>query len=366
MKNNLPGILVINPGSTSTKISFFYGMEDIFTESIFHDAPLLLSFPTVNDQLEMRTQVTLDLLAKHNLSMDDVDIIAGRGGCAYSQKSGVMTIDEKLFNDTSLDLGGSDHPAKLGVMIAYNLSKKYHKAAYTLNPTNIDELDTLARVTGIKGVYRRAQTHALNQKAIAQIHANKIGIKYEEASFIVCHIDGGITISAHKNGKMVDGTVGAGGDGPFTPTRIGSVPVTELIKLLETKSKEEVLAMCSRAGGFVSFFGTSNADTVHKMVEENHEEATRVWNAMIYQICKSIGAMATVLEGKIDGIILTGGLVRFNDIVEGIQKRCGFLGKISCYPGEVEQATLAQGVLDVFTGKIEPLTYTGEPVFKGF
>jgi butyrate kinase len=298
--------------------------------------------------------------------MDDVDIIAGRGGCAYSQKSGVMIIDEKLFNDTSLDLGGSDHPAKLGVMIAYSLSKKFNKAAYTLNPTNIDELDSLARVTGIKGVYRRAQTHALNQKAIAQIHANKIGMKYEEASFIVCHIDGGITISAHKNGKMIDGTVGAGGDGPFTPTRIGSVPVTELLKLLETKSKEEVLAMCSRSGGFVSYFGTSNADTVHKMVEVGDVQAVRVWNSMIYQICKSIGAMACVLEGKIDGILLTGGLVRFKDIVEGIQKRCSFLGKISCYPGEVEQETLAQGVLDVFNGKITPAKYTGVPVFNGF
>ena len=203
-------VLVINPGSTSTKVSVFDDETALFTKSVFHDAPVLLQYRTTNDQLPFRKQVVLDLLAEHNIPIESVDVFVGRGGCAYSQPEGVMVIDRALYCDTRDDKGGSDHPAKLGVMMAYDFALEYGKPAFTLNPTNVDEFDDAARITGIKGVYRRAQSHVLNQKGIARLHASKLGKKYEECSFIVCHIDGGITVAAHRNGRMIDGTEGAG------------------------------------------------------------------------------------------------------------------------------------------------------------
>jgi butyrate kinase len=359
-------LLVINPGSTSTKVSVFEDEVDLFTESVFHDAPLLNSFKSVNDQLPFRTGVVLDLLNKHGIRIEDIDVFIGRGGSAYSQKSGVMEVDSRLIRDTAEDKGGSDHPAKLGVMMAGAFAEEYGKKAYTVNPTNVDEYCDLARITGIKGVYRRAQSHVLNQKGIARLHARKMGKKYEDCAFIVCHIDGGITIAAHKNGLMIDGTEGAGGDGPFTPTRLGSIPVLETVRYSRTRKPGETEAMCSRSGGFVSHFGTSNADTVYEMVKNGDAHATLVWNAMIYQIIKEIGAMAAVLEGKVDAILLTGGLVRFSSITDGIKEATSWIAPVFLYPGEVEQEAMRDEVLAVLRGKMNASLYTGRPVFEGY
>ena len=359
-------LLVINPGSTSTKISVFDDMQCVFTESVFHDAPQLLSFPTTNDQVPFRMKVVEDLLEKYGVPFESIDVYVGRGGCAYSQKAGVMEIDERLVMDTAADKGGSDHPAKLGVMMAWELGRKYGKKMFTVNPTNVDELCDSARITGISGVYRRAQTHVLNQKAIAKKHAESLGLSYDSCSFIVCHIDGGITVTAHEKGRMIDSTEGAGGDGPFSPTRLGSIPVMELANYVEKHSPAELRTMCSRSGGLVSHFGTSDARIIHRMVEQGDPKACTIWNAMIYQICKSIGAMATVLKGHVDSIILTGGLVRYSDICSQIKDRCSWIAPVALYPGEVEQEAMAQAVLDVLSGKEEAFRYTGEPVFKGF
>lgn len=359
-------LLIINPGSTSTKISVFEDEMVLFTQSVFHDAPELLRFKSTNDQIGMRRQVVLDALDAHGINIADIDVFVGRGGCACSQAEGVMVIDRSLYEDTMDDKGGSDHPAKLGVMLAYGFGCACKKPMFTVNPTNVDELCDEARITGLKGVYRRAQSHVLNQKAVARVHAAHIDSKYEECSFIVCHIDGGITISAHKNGRMIDGTEGAGGDGPFTPTRLGSIPIMETARFVETHSAAILEAMCSRSGGFVSHFGTSDADRVHKMVEAGDNHAILVWETMIYQICKEIGAMAAVLEGHVDAIILTGGLVRFEDIVSGIRRRCSWIAPVSTYPGEMEQEEMCFEVLKVLRGEKEAHAYTGKPVFQGF
>ena len=360
-------MLVINPGSTSTKVSYFENDKNVYTESMFHDAPVLLSYPTVNDQIPLRRGVIDDFMKKHGLSLSDIDAFVGRGGSALPQPSGVMEIDDRLVADTAAGVGGSDHPAKLGVMLAYELCKEFGGKMYTVNPTNVDELCDYARPTGIAGVYRRAQTHVLNQKGIATIHAKAMGKKYEDCNFIVSHIDGGITVTAHRKGKMIDSTEGAGGDGPFTPTRLGSIPVMEVLTYLEAgHTTQEVKTMLSRSGGFVSHFGTSNSDTIHALVEQGDRKAGIIWNTMVYQLCKSIGAMAAVLEGKVDGILLTGGLVRFQDIVEGIRQRCGWIAPISVYPGECEQEAMAESVLEVLRGQKTAHQYTGRPVFQGF
>ncbi len=360
-------ILVINPGSTSTKISLFDNRRVLFTQSVFHDAPLLLSFKTTNDQLEYRKAVTLDILTSHGYSLSDVDIFVGRGGSAHSQSGGLTVIDDRLYSDTYNEVAGTDHAAKLGVMIAYNLSKECHKPSYTINPTNMDELEDVARITGVKGLYRRAQSHALNQKAIAGIHAEKIGKKIEDTSFVIAHIDGGITIGAHRAGRMIDSTEGAGGDGPFTPTRIGSIPVMGVVRYLEGgHTIDELKALSSKAGGFVSHFGTSDTAKVYALVEKGDKKASLIWEAMLYQTVKAIGEMAAVLSGKVDAVILTGGLVRYTSLVEYITSHCSFIAPVVTYPGEVEQEAMAYAVCDYLEGKTEVKKYIPEDVFTSF
>lgn len=360
-------LLIINPGSTSTKVSLFEDEKEVFTESVFHDAPVLLRYESVNDQVPLRAKVCTDFLLKHDLSVKDIDIFVGRGGGAYPQKSGVCVIDERLVEDTRKTVGGSDHASKLGVLTAWELGKDTGKPMFTLDPTNIDELDDVARITGIDGIYRKSQLHALNHRAIAMTHARKMGKPYRDCRFIVAHIDGGVTVAAHAYGRIIDTTEGAGGDGPFAPTRLGSVPVLGIVSFLEQgHTTEELRKMCSRAGGFVSHFGTSDAAKVREMMEAGDEHARLVWKAMIYQVAKSIGEMAAVLSGRVDAILLTGGLVRYEDIVTEIQERCGFIAPIELYPGEAEQEALCHAALRVLRGEEEAYTYTGSPVWDGF
>lgn len=369
MDNNASNmtLLVINPGSTSTKVSLFKNETSLFEESLFHDAPVLLQFKHVNDQVPFRRQVILDMLARHSVDPASIDVFVGRGGSAYSQPGGVTRIDQRLYDDTVAAVGGSEHPAKLGVMLAWVFAQEYGREAYTLNPTNVDEYDDVARLTGIKGICRISHSHVLNQKAVAEFHAAKQGRRYEDCNFIVAHIDGGITVSAHRRGRMVDGNMGADGEGAFTPTRIGSLPVLSLLDYIDAgHSTKEVRLACSRAGGFVSHFGTADSDHIHAMAEAGDPKASLVWRTMVYQICKQIGEMAAVLCGKVDAILLTGGLMRFADIENTIRERCGWIAPIQSYPGEMEQEALAVSVLKALRGEAPVLTYSGSPVWDGF
>ena len=364
--NDKKKLLIINPGSTSTKVSLFEDETSVFEKSLFHEASVLLQYPHVNDQMPFRYQVILDMLKEEGYAPEDIDAFVGRGGSACTQPGGVTRVDRKMYDDTVAAVGGSEHPAKLGVMLAWQFAQQFGKGAYTLNPTNVDEYGDYARLTGIRGVYRVSHSHVLNQKAVAEFHAKSLGKRYEDCNFIVAHIDGGITVSAHERGRMVDGNMGADGEGAFTPTRIGSVPVLALLDYIDEHGTADVRLKCSRAGGFVDLFGTSNSDVIHKLVEEGDPKACLVWNTMIYQIAKMIGEMSAVLCGNVDAILLTGGLIRFDDITEGIRKHCGFIAPISTYPGEMEQEALALPVLGILRGEITPHTYSGKNVWDGF
>ncbi len=359
-------LLIINPGSTSTKISLFENETERFQKSMFHDAPVLLQYPHVNGQVPFRYKVILDMLAEEGCDPASIDVFVGRGGSACTQPSGVTVIDQKLYDDTEATVGGSEHAAKLGVMLAWKFALAYHRPAYTLNPTNVDEFCDYARLTGIRGLYRVPHSHVLNPKAVAEAHAEALGKRYEDCNFIVAHIDGGVTVSAHCHGRMIDGTLGAAGEGPFAPTRIGSVPVLALLDYIEAHSTKEVRLMCSRAGGFVSLFGTSDAKAIHALAEQGDKKAVLVWNTMIYQICKSIGAMSAVLCGQVDAILLTGGLMIYDDITAGIRERCGWIAPIHVYPGEMEQEAMAYSVLKVLRGQAKAMTYSGKNVWQGF
>jgi len=367
MSNEKKKLLIINPGSTSTKVSLFEDETSVFEKSLFHDASELLKFPHVNNQTPFRYEVILNMLKEEGVDPSEIDAFVGRGGSACTQPGGITNIDQKLYDDTEAAVGGSEHPAKLGVMIAWQFAQKYGKPAFTLNPTNVDEYCDYARLTGIKGIYRVSHSHVLNQKAVAEYHAkNVLNKKYEDCNFIVAHIDGGITVSAHENGRMIDGNMGADGEGAFTPTRIGSVPVLQLLDYIEENGVDAVRLRCSRAGGFVDLFGTSNSDTIHDLVESGDPKASLVWNTMVYQVCKMIGEMSAVLCGNVDGILLTGGLMRFSDVLETIQKRCGFIAPITVYKGEMEQEALAIPALGVLRGEITAQNYSGKNVWDGF
>ncbi len=359
-------IFVVNPGSTSTKYSLFENERCVFTEDTFHDSSVLLTFPTINDQLDFRLNVVEEYLAAHGIDLHGVDVIVGRGGSSYSVLGGVYRIDDALIRDTRACKGGLYHASMLGVQMAKALQQKYGGLMLMMDPTVVDEFCDLARITGVRGVYRRAATHALNLKETCRRHARAIGRRYDECSFIACHIDGGISVTAHKNGRMIDAIDASGGEGPFTPTRMGNMAITDVIGALGDYTKQDLKALCSQAGGLTSHFGTSNSDVVHGMMEQGDPRATRVWQAMIYQVCKSIGSMAAVLEGKVDGIVLTGGLLRFDDVLADIRRRCEWIAPVSSYPGEFEQEAMAAGAMRVLTGEEEALTYPGRPVWSGF
>lgn len=358
-------ILVINPGSTSTKVSVYENETEIFTDSVFHDAPVLLKFKHVNDQLDFRTEVVIDILNKHNISIESIDLISARGGSACPQRSGVIEIDENLFNDTVNGTGGSQHAAKLGVMIAYKLKLKYGIRAFTMNATNVDELNDLARLTGIKGVYRRAQAHVLNQKAVLKYYCREHNLVYSDNNFICIHIDGGITIGAHEKGKLTDCNVGSGGDGPFTPTRIGSVPAEALLDYIDEHGSDSIRTMCSRSGGFVQYFGTSDGDKVMELYRENNPKARLVVDSMIYNIAKEAGAMAAVLKGDVRAIVITGGYIRYTELIDKLKSYIGYIAPIETV-SDREQETLALEAYKAFIGEEEVHKYTSKAVFEGF
>ena len=359
-------IFIINPGSTSTKLSMFENDRCLFTEDTFHDSSLLLTFPTINDQLDYRMEVVHKFLAEKGIDLTGVDAIVGRGGGCCAILGGVYRIDDKLIEDTRNCAGGLYHSSMLGVQMAQMLHNEYGGELLMMDPPVVDELCDLARVTGVRGVYRKSAVHALNLKETARRHARSIGKRYEDCNLIVSHIDGGISVTAHRKGRMIDGNNAGGGEGPFSPTRMGTMAITDIIGELGNKTQQELKKLCSQAGGLTSHFGTSNSDVVHEMVEKGDTRAARVWQAMIYQICKDIGAMAAVLEGNVDGIVLTGGLLRFDDVLEGIRRRCGFIAPVTAYPGEFEQEAMAAGAMRVLTGEEKALVYPGKPAWSGF
>ena len=359
-------IFVINPGSTSTKLALFENREKLFETNVFHDASVLLQYPTVNDQLEYRHRVIMDFLAENRIDLTGVDAIVGRGGSCVPVESGVYAVNERLIADVRADKGGMDHPSNLGVQLAREMQKEFGGELFMVDPCSVDELCDLARPTGIDGVERHTNMHTLNMRGVAMQHAKHVLHRpYEDCNFVVCHIDGGITISAHQKGRIIDCNDGGGGDGPYTPTRVGSVSVANLLEYCEGRDLREVKKLCTRTGGFVSYFGTSDSNCVHRMMEEGDKKAELVWKGMIYRVIKCIGSMAAALRGKVDGILLTGGLLRFADVSEMIGEYCGWIAPITLYPGEVEHEAMAAGALRVLTGEIEAKEYTGEARWKG-
>lgn len=359
-------VFAINPGSTSTKIALIEDDKTLFSANVSHDAAKLAEFDGISAQLPYRKATILTLLEENRVSLEGVDAFVGRGGGLLPLEGGTYEIDEILLDHATRGANGVQHPAQLGSQLAEEFRKEFGGKGYVVNPPDVDELQDLARMTGIKGVYRSAHLHSLNLKETAIRHATSMGKKYEECNFVVCHIGGGISISAHKNGKMIDGFDIVGGEGPMAPTRCGSVSVSALLKYSEGKEMKNLKALCTRSGGFVNHLGISDALEISNRAAAGDEYAGMLWNTMIYQIIKCIGSMSTVLHGKIDGILLGGGMVYNKDLVRQIKDACEWIAPVSAYPGEFEMEAMAAGAIRVLSGEEAVKKYAGKPVWEGF
>lgn len=354
-------ILTINPGSTSTKIAIFLNDTAIFNTTIEHQSTELIKFDTVSGQLTYRKEMILKALDTENVDLNDLDAVVGRGGGLYAVEGGVYSIDKLLLEHTKIGINGVQHPAQLGAQLAAEFAAKHDVPAYIVNPPDTDEYQDVARITGVKGVYRHSHLHALNLKETAIHHAKNIGKPYNQCNFIVCHIGGGVSVSAHCQGKMVDGFDIVEGEGPMAPTRCGSLSVSNIVNCLEEKTTDEVMDLCTKSGGFVSHLGTSDAREVISKAESGDKYAKLIWDAMVYQIEKCIGSMAVVLKGKVDGILLSGGMIYSEILVKDIIDVCSFIAPITAYPGEFEMEAMAAGAIRVLEGLEESKIYSGVP-----
>lgn len=359
-------IFTINPGSTSTKIALIQDDTVLFSKNVSHDAARLAEFDGISAQLPYRKETILQILEENNISLDDADAFVGRGGGLIAMEGGVYRVNDLILDHATRGANGIQHPAQLGPQLANEFSVRYNKPAFVVNPPDVDELQDLARMTGIKGVYRIIHLHALNLKETAIRHAASLGKAYEDCNFIVCHIGGGVSVSAHKNGKMIDGYDIVGGEGPMAPTRCGSISLFNILQYAKDKDLKELSSLCTKTGGFVSHLGISDAIELTDRAAKGDKEAEMVWNTMIYQIEKAIGSMAAVLHGKVDGILLGGGMVHSDDLVNQITNTCQWIAPVTAYPGEFEMEAMAAGAIRVLTGQEEVKTYTGKPVWSGF
>ncbi|MDR3215611.1 MAG: butyrate kinase [Bacilli bacterium] len=352
-------ILVINPGSTSTKIAVFDDEKMVFDETIRHNVEELHRFNKIPQQKEYRYQVIEEILAKHDLNYSDFDAYACRGGIIKPLKSGTYDINERMVDDLINMESAAMHASCLSGLIGNDLAKKYHKPAYVVDPVVVDEYQDIARISGIPSKPRVATWHALNQKAIARIAAQDLNKDYEQARFIIAHMGGGISVAAHQNGLAIDCNNAILGEGPMSPERCGSIAVSQIGELayLANYNQQDIDDLCSKKGGMVAYLGINDMRDCEQLIKEGNQEAKLIFEAMAYQVAKEIGSMACVLSGQVDAIILTGGIAYSQDFTNLITKYTKFIAPVLKYPGEDEVSALAIGVLRVLNKEIEPKIY---------
>jgi butyrate kinase len=350
-------LLAINPGSTSTKWAIYQGKEILFSETIRHPDEALLRYKTIFAQLPYRLKILLDALHEKGFNLEELDGIVGRGGLLKPLKSGTYRICPKMVKDASNATYG-DHASNLGSILAYELATIYNIPAFIVDPVGVDELTHEARVTGLKDIERKSHVHALNIKAVSRKIAATLNKPLEELNFVVAHLGGGISVVAQQHGQMID-VNNADNEGPFSPERCGGLPAKQLVQLCFSGkyTEKELLNKLTKQGGIYSYLGTKNMMEVEERAKGYDREAALLIKAMVHQIGKEIGAMATVLEGKIDGIILTGGICHSSYIVSKIIEKISFLGEVYVVPGEEELGALVEGALRVLNGQEEIKKY---------
>jgi butyrate kinase len=350
-------ILVINPGSTSTKVALFQNHTPVLQETLRYDAAELASFPHIADQYAFRRDSVLQWLEKNRIAVESLSAVVGRGGLFHPLESGTYRVNAAMLEDMR-DPGPREHASNLGVLIAQEIADRAGVAAFTVDPVSVDEFDPVARISGLAEIKRQSLSHALNIKAVARRAAADQGRRYQDMNMVVAHLGGGISVTAHRRGRMVD-VNNALDAGPFAPERSGTLPLTDVVEMCYSGryTKKEIKRHFVGEGGLVSHLGTNSTIEVEKRIAAGDAHALLVSQAMAYQIAKEIGAMATVLQGQVDAIVLTGGVARWKDLVAWIRERVAFIAPVLVYPGEDEMLALAEGTLRVVRGEEAAKTY---------
>lgn len=350
-------ILVINPGSTSTKIAVYEDANPVMLRTIRHTVEELSHFDEVTDQYEFRMALVIDELKRMGVNYP-FEAVIGRGGLAKPVSGGVYEINEKMLVDTRQAI--HKHPCDLGCIMAYEIARVIPGCrAFIADPGVVDELSPLARICGSPLMNRICIWHALNQRAIARRYAQEIGSTYEDLNLIVCHMGGGISIAAHEKGRAVDANNALDGEGPFSPERAGSLPAADLIRLCFSGkfTEKELLKRIAGHAGLIAHLGTNDMKEIESRIAQGDKHAELVVDAMIYHVAKNIAAEGAVLCGNIDAILLTGGLARSEYLVDRLRRRISFLAPVYCYPGEDEMQALALNALEVLHNRREAKEY---------
>lgn len=352
-------ILIINPGSTSTKFALFEESTSLFELTLAHTSEELAGYEKISDQFHFRRDLIVWELAYRKTDLSRIAAVVGRGGLVKPIESGLYEVNDKMIEDLSNGLLGQ-HASNLGGLIAHDIAITLPNAkAYIVDPVVVDELQPVARLSGHPEIERISIFHALNQKAVARIYASSVNRKYEDLNLIVVHLGGGISVGAHRRGKVVDVNNALNGDGPFSPERSGGLPAGQLVDLCFSGkyTHAEIKSMLTGRGGMVAYLGTNSFKDVCKLAENGDQKANLVIEAAVYQVSKEIGSMAAALSGKVDAIILTGGLAYNEAFINRIKSMVSFLAAVSVYPGEDEIKSLAYNGLLALDGKIAIKNY---------
>lgn len=352
-------ILVVNPGSTSTKFSLFEESDMVFEKTLRHSSAELSGFRRITDQFHFRKDLIMKELKERKTDFSVIAAVMGRGGLIKPIESGVYLVNEAMKQDLISGERG-EHASNLGGLIAADIASSLPDAkAYIVDPVVVDELEPVARISGSPLLERISIFHALNQKAVARTYAATVGKKYEELNLIIAHMGGGISVGAHRKGRVIDVNNALNGDGPLSPERSGGLPAGQLTDLCFSGeySHAEIRSMITGKGGMVAYLGTNNFQEVCKMAESGDQKSALIREAAAYQIAKEIGAMAAVLEGKVDAVILTGGMAFENSFTSLISSKTDFIGKIIICPGEDEMKALAFNGLLALDDKTEIRIY---------
>ena len=350
--------LIINPGSTSTKIGVFEDETLLFEETLRHSTEEIAKYASIVDQKDFRKQIILDLLAEKDFDIKSLQVIVGRGGMLKPIPGGTYAVSDDLLEDLKIGKQGQ-HASNLGGILAREIGDSIGVPSYIVDPVVVDELMPISRYSGVPELPRTSVFHALNQKAVAKRYAKEQGKPYDSFNLIVVHMGGGVSVGAHEQGRVIDVFNALDGDGAFSPERAGAVPSGALIKMCFSGkyTEKEVYKKIVGNGGFNAYVGTNDMRDVEKMVNDGDEKAAEIREAFIMQVAKDIGSMACVLKGKVDQIIVTGGIAYDKVVVSGLKERAGFIAPITVYPGEDELLALAQGALRVMNGEEQAMTY---------
>lgn len=361
-------ILTVNPGSTSTKIGLVKDEKIVLDLNVDTHPDEFAGCATLGEQAPIREKKIFDMLAEAGVELSEIDAVSGRGVGVHSCEGGTYLIDDLAYDHAYNDAAGINHVATLGIVLAKRIADKLGKPAFFVNPISTDELCDVARMTGVKGLYRPSRAHPLNMKQVAIQHSKLQGKRYEDCNYVIMHMGGGISIGAHRKGKAIDQTRIGDGQGPISPNRTGDLCNADIATLLKRgMTMDEIKGLCSRKGGLISLTGTDDVRKIRgELIPAGNKMAELALEAMEYTMVKWAAMMAGALKGKVDAILMTGGLAYDKVLVEQLKRDLEWIAPVYVYPGSFETEALASGAVRVLSGEEEAKRYSGKPVWEGF